>query len=144
MPLSRRALLLLLPAPLLAVETRQLQGGWSATDGQHVFTGSWTARTQEEPDTGGGAWSLFNTSGDIVLSGAWSVRKAGGVWRGSWQARITRGRTFSGTWTAKTNAPASSGFAYLLEAAVSEMVTGTWKAEGGRSGGWSIRTNARR
>ena len=141
--ISRRALGLVLVARALTGQGRKVQGRWAATDGRRTFTGTWRAVPQPERDTCGGTWTLKDGSGKTVAAGAWSVRKSPREWRGTWLAQLPDGRTLSGNWTAQPKLAPSGEFLTMLESAVKDMLTGTWRY-GEHSGSWSVRTDVTR
>lgn len=139
MPLcSRRALLVSLFAVRLTAQNRRLRGRWAARVGGQEIFGTWTARDQADQTAAHGTWALLNASGEAVASGTWAARKLPDGWRGSWSARTANDRVISGEWSAGTGLPPSSGFFALVESALKELVSGTWRS-GGASGTWSIR-----
>ena len=132
-------LLLAAAAPAAPAQSGELFGTWSATYGQRVFQGAWTAAAQQEADIGYGTWRLLDASGKTVLGGAWSARKVKAEWRGSWRADVQGGGAYTGTWEAAVKAKGAAAFSELLETAIREVVSGGWALPDGRSGAWSIR-----
>ena len=136
--------LLLTAAGLLALalslpaQPSEIRGSWSATAGTRNFIGSWTASLKTSANVSWGTWRLLDTSGKILAEGVWSVRRAGEGWQGSWRADSS-GRSYGGTWKSDVKLPVSERFADLLDAALKEVVSGTWRA-GQTSGAWSLRT----
>lgn len=116
-----------------------LQGLWTASVGSEGFHGKWTAVTSPRtPDGAYGAWVVQNDAGDIVLQGTWSARKTGAGWKGTWSARVLRGASYSGNWTASELGLSSKTFAGMLEAAARDRASGTWSTD--RLGGsWSLK-----
>ena len=115
-----------------------LQGGFNASAGPVVYRGKWSAAfSPGTPNTVAGRWILLNERNDIVLQGTWSARRSGAGWKGTWRARVERGRAYAGTWTATEPGPASKTFADMLQAATRGAVSGTWAA-GGFGGNWRL------
>ena len=115
-----------------------LQGGLNASAGPVVSRGKWSAAfSPGTPNTVAGAWILLNDSNDIVLQGTWSAQKVSSGWKGTWRARVERGRAYAGTWTASEPGPGSKTFADMLQAAVKGAAAGTW-ATGGYGGNWRL------
>ena len=121
--------------------TEQLSGGWSATIGGRTVGGGWTAEPHEEPDAAWGTWSLLDRSGGRLASGAWGARKAKDEWQGRWEAEVYRCGTYSGSWAARLGIARSSPLIDLFRSAMDEAVSGTWKADRGLAGAWSIRAD---
>jgi len=114
-----------------------LQGGFNASAGPVVYRGKWSAAfSQRTPNTVAGSWILLNERNDIVLQGTWSAHKSGVGWKGTWRARVERGRAYSGTWSASEPGPGRT-FADMLQAATRGAVSGTW-ATGGFGGNWRL------
>ena len=90
------AVTLLLASCAVAQPVPSLQGSWIATAGPSRFLrGRWSA--QILPDTknaANGSWALFSESNQVVLEGTWSARKSESGWRGTWSARIQKGRPY--------------------------------------------------
>lgn len=125
----------------IRAEPVQLAGSWSATANGRTLAGAWTAQPGEEADAAWGAWSLVDRSGRLLGSGSWTARKEKEGWRGRWNAGVTRGDAYSGIWTAELDVSDSRPLIELVRAAVKEVVSGTWSADRGQSGAWSIRAN---
>ena len=97
------AVTLLLASCAVAQQTPSaLNGSWIATAGQKRFLrGRWSAQVLPAArNAASGSWALFGESNQVVLEGTWSARKSASGWRGTWSARIMKGRTVSGTWNA--------------------------------------------
>jgi hypothetical protein len=121
--------------------TPVLQGAFTASAGAATYRGKWSATfSSRTPSNAAGAWILLNDRNDIMLQGTWSARKTGAAWKGTWRARVLRGRAFSGTWSASEPGPGSKTFADMLEAAISSGTAGTW-ATGGYGGNWRLAPN---
>ena len=139
--MSRRAIVpVLMVAPLLSQE-KKLRGRWGATGQRLVLGGTWTADPQPDPEMPGGTWTVFDADGRTVAEGTWAVTKTKGGWRGNWRAAASGGRVLTGSWTSSTVLPASRRFEDMLSSALTETVSGTWRA-GGHSGRWSIQADA--
>lgn len=114
-----------------------LQGAFTASAGPATFRGKWSASvSSRQPNTAAGSWILLNDSNDIVLQGTWSARKTGAAWKGTWRARVLKGRGYSGTWTASEPGPGRT-FADMLQAATKGGAAGTW-ATGAYGGTWRL------
>ena len=115
-----------------------LQGGFNASAGPVVYRGKWSAAfSPGTPNTVAGSWILLNDSNDIVLQGTWSAQKVSSGWKGTWRARVERGRAYAGTWTASEPGPGSKTFVDMLQAAVKGAAAGTW-ASGRFGGNWRL------
>ncbi|HEY6936323.1 MAG TPA: hypothetical protein VI424_04185 [Terriglobales bacterium] len=115
-----------------------LQGGFNASAGPVVYRGKWSAAfSQGTPNTVAGSWILLNERNDIVLQGTWSAHKSGVGWKGTWRARVERGRAYAGTWTASEPGPGSKTFVDMLQASTKGAAGGTW-ATGGYGGNWRL------
>ncbi len=125
----------------IRAEPVQLTGSWSATAKGRALAGTWTAEPHEEADAAWGTWSLLDRSGGLLVSGSWAARKEKDRWRGQWNAEVTGRDTYSGSWTARLRVPDSSPLFELFQAAVKEVVVGTWSTNRGLSGAWSIRAD---
>lgn len=116
-----------------------LQGGFNASAGPVSYRGKWSgAYSPGTPNTVSGQWILLNEHNDIVLQGTWSARKSGAGWKGTWRARVERGRAYAGTWTATEPGLGSKTFADMLHAATRGVISGTW-ASGGFGGDFTLR-----
>ena len=126
---------------LLPAQSKHWRGTWSATVGGtgRALGGAWTATVADDPNVAYGSWTLLNPSGEQLASGTWSARKAANRWEGVWRAWDGKAEIASGSWSARSPVLSPSGFAALLESAVSQGAGGDWKA-GRASGAWSIRT----
>jgi hypothetical protein len=114
-----------------------LQGGWIATAGPSRFLrGSWFARVPPDAkNTASGSWRLLNESNQLVLEGTWSARKSASGWRGTWSARIQKGRTFSGTWDAAMEDFNGKTFEDMLKRTAEKQIGGSWHS-GRAQGNW--------
>ena len=139
--IPRRSVLALILAGAIRAERVQLTGSWSATANGRTLAGTWTAQPHEEADAAWGAWSLVDRSGRLLGSGSWTARKEKDRWRGLWNAEVTGGGAYSGSWTAQLSVSDSLPLFELFRAAVNEVVSGTWSADRGQSGAWSIRAD---
>ena len=142
-PFSRRSALCLLAMGRSVFPAERLFGTWSATAGQRTLGGTWTAEPHEEADSAWGTWSLVDRSGRRIASGTWGTRKANGKWQGQWRAEADGRGSYSGGWTAEVTLDASASMFALLQAAVSDVVSGSWSAPRRLSGEWSIRARVR-
>jgi len=113
---------------------------WSArTSTGRTFSGTWTGAADPSAGTAAGSWTLLDGAGKTVMSGTWSASKSSKGWNGAWRALVTdRRNVYSGTWSANVRLAPNARFADLFEAAIKEVVGGSWRA-GGPSGSWSIR-----
>lgn len=120
----------------------QWHGSWAATvgSGAAMFAGTWDAVPGSAPDTVAGTWSLQDRNG-TVATGTWAAGKDGKVWKGSWQARRPSGQIYHGTWRAQVELPATSHMPGLLEAAITQAVSGSWRM-GNLGGAWTIHAYA--
>jgi hypothetical protein len=123
-----------------------LRGSWSATVGaSRVLRGSWSATIDPPtPDRVSGAWALLDDRNRIVLEGTWAADKSARGWQGTWSARVatkagrgTTGSARSGTWRADIKDPSVKTLTGLLQHAVDEQVSGTWRS-GALEGGWRL------
>lgn len=130
--------------PARAADQPKWQGTWAANAGSgSAFAGTWNAAPGDAPDTVGGAWSLRDQNGVEVATGTWAAGKDGKVWKGTWQARRTSGQVYNGAWRAQIELPVASPLPALLEAAISNAVSGSWRM-GNYSGPWTIRAYAQK
>jgi hypothetical protein len=130
----------ILAAFALLASGAELKGTWSATAQTGYLGGSWTAQADQ---SGGvtGTWMLQEATGKVLMQGGWSASKSARSWDGAWRATVSgRSGEYSGTWTSATSLSPQASFADLLESALRDVVTGTWKS-GPRSGAWSIRAS---
>ncbi len=133
----------LLLAGTVAAQSGEWRGTWSATAKGLAISGGWTARAGTEPNTGTGAWTLYDHSGKTIAAGSWSARKAEKAWEGSWSARLPDGKVLSGKWATQAPLNPVASFTELFESAAKDVLSGTWQ-HGGDSGAWSIRTAGKR
>jgi hypothetical protein len=114
-----------------------LQGSWIATAGPSRFLGGrWFARLL--PDTknaASGSWTLVNENNQVVLEGTWSARKSTSGWRGTWSARIEKGRILSGTWAAGVADFNGKTFEDMLKRTAEKQIGGSWQS-GRTQGNW--------
>lgn len=116
-----------------------LQGAFTASAGPATYRGKWNADVSSStPNAVSGSWILVNERNDVVLQGTWSARKSAAGWKGTWRARVYRGRAYAGTWTATEPGPGSKTFADILRAATKGTVAGTWSSAG-FGGDWRLR-----
>jgi hypothetical protein len=119
----------------------ELHGVWSATSKAGNLAGTWTA--EAHPESGGvtGVWTLRGPDGKLLMRGGWSASKSPQEWNGAWRANVTgRAGEYLGTWTVTTTLAPGAPLSDMIESALREVVTGTYKA-GADSGSWSIRTS---
>jgi len=115
-----------------------LQGAFTASAGPVLFRGKWSARVSSRtPNAAAGSWVLLNEHNDIVQQGTWSAQKSGAGWKGTWHARVLRGRAYSGSWAASQPGPVSKTFGEMLQAAITNGTSGTWRT-GGYGGEWRL------
>ncbi len=115
------------------------RGEWKGTAGPAFMHGRWAGQADErDANLALGSWTLQGNGGETVLEGTWSARKLARGWRGTWTARTSAGRSFSGSWTADATGPAAKTFADLLQSALQGEVGGAWRS-GRAFGGWQIR-----
>ena len=114
-----------------------LYGRWTATAGpSQIFRGTWSAEiSPRNANEAQGSWTLVNDSGEVTLEGTWSARKTGSRWTGTWRARTSHGRLFSGSWDAHLPESKKQTFADLLKRTVEEEVAGFWQS-GRYQGNW--------
>jgi hypothetical protein len=138
--------LLALTLPISAQQTPSvLRGSWSATVGTaRVLSGGWAATIDwATPDSARGTWVLVDDGNRAVLEGTWAAAKSKGGWQGTWSARVTAkggapGRALSGTWRADMKDPNVRTLAEMLQHAVADQVSGTWRS-GSLAGGWRLK-----
>jgi hypothetical protein len=113
---------------------------WSArTSTGREFSGTWSG--EADPSTGAvsGTWTLSDGKGATIMGGTWSGNKSLKGWSGAWRAVVGGRRDeYSGTWTADTRLAPEARLADLFEAAVQDVVGGSYRA-GAQSGSWFIR-----
>ena len=115
-----------------------VEGSFIVSAGPGYFRGKWSASFSERtPNTAAGSWILLNERNDIVLQGTWSARKNGAAWRGTWRARVLRGRAYSGIWTATEPGPDSKTFSEMLAGVAKNRPSGTWSSAG-YGGNWRL------
>ena len=103
-----------------------------------MYRGKWSASiSTRTPNAAAGSWILLNDRNDIVLQGTWSAQKSGAGWKGTWRARVQRGRAYSGSWAASEPGPSSKTFAEMLQAASKNGAAGTWRS-GSYGGDWRL------
>ena len=132
------AVAVLLSSGTLAQEAATvLRGSWTATAGpSQVLRGTWAGQVlAQNRDAAEGSWTLLDAGGQIVLQGTWSAQKTGHGWQGSWTARVLRGRSFSGTWTANLPDLSKRTFEDLLEQTLEKETGGYWRS-GSYKGNW--------
>ncbi len=127
-------------ARAMRAETRTLRGTWSASVRGRTLSGTWTAEAYEDPEAAWGEWEMLGPSGVVLLRGSWAARKVKTGWSGRWRAKPERGAVYEGDWQASVPIPDSGSFFDLLEAATEKPVGGSWRADSGLSGTWSVRT----
>ena len=142
------ALVLVVMVPLPAQSPPSvLRGSWSATVGtSRVLRGTWSATLDSaSPDRAVGTWALLDDGNRLLLEGTWSADKGARGWQGTWSARVTPragrsapARTLSGTWRADIKDPNIRTLAGLLQHAVIDQVSGTWRS-GALGGGWRLK-----
>src|SRR5215469_3128696 len=117
----------------------ELRGAWSATTATQTLGGAWGAEiSPRNPDSTAGYWTLLNDAGERMLSGTWSARRTGSHWNGTWMARTTQGRSFSGVWDADIEGSKAPTFVDMLRQSFEREVAGTWRS-GRYSGSWWIK-----
>ena len=114
-----------------------LYGRWTATAGpSQIFRGTWSAEiSPRNANEAQGSWTLVNDSGEVTLEGTWSARKTGSHWTGSWRARTSHGRLFSGSWDAHLPDSNNQTFGNLLKRTIEKEVSGFWQS-GRYQGNW--------
>ena len=137
--IPRRSVLALLFAGAIRAQPPQLKGPWSATAAGGTLAGTWTAQPHEEADAVWGTWRLLDRSGGVLGSGSWSARKEKEGWQGLWNATVAGGGAYSGNWAAQLSVSNSLPLIELFAESVKEVVSGTWSADRGQFGAWSIR-----
>jgi len=114
-----------------------LNGSWIATAGQKRFLrGRWSAQVLPAArNAASGSWALFGESNQVVLEGTWSARKSASGWRGTWSARIQKGRTVSGTWNAAMADFNGKTLEDMLKRTAEKQIGGSWQS-GRAQGNW--------
>jgi len=132
----------LLVALWMANAPHTWHGSWSANtaSGGTTLGGTWDAEQSDRDDTVTGNWALMNAAGQTLATGTWAARKDQKVWSGSWQVRDASNRVFNGTWRARLTASPAEQFGAMLDSALTDAVSGTWRMGASQSGSWSIRT----
>lgn len=122
-------------------EASELRGTWTASAGSaQTFRGSWGAEiSRGNPNSAEGWWTLVNGD-ERVMEGTWSVRKSGARWHGTWTARVTRRRSFSGSWDADTTGAKDKTFVDMLKRTIEKEVSGSWRS-GSQAGNWWLQGN---
>ncbi len=115
-------------------------GSWTATVGPtQVFRGTWTGSVlPKNPNSAHGSWSLIIDTGQSVIQGTWTAQKTGAEWRGTWTARTTQGRSFTGSWNSNDANLSGKTFQDLLQSAMEKEIAGNWRSSP-YSGGWWLR-----
>jgi hypothetical protein len=134
-------LVLLLANCALAQESpATLRGSWTATVGPtQVFRGTWTASVlARNPNSAHGSWSLFIDADQSVMQGTWAAQKMAGEWHGTWTARTSQGRSFSGTWSSDDANLSGKTLLDMLQRAMQQEIAGSWRA-GSLSGNFWLR-----
>ena len=132
---------LLLSSSALAQQAPTVfRGSWTATAGpSQVLRGTWAGQASaQNRNSAQGSWTLLGEAGQIVLEGTWSAQKTSHGWQGSWTARVQRGRSFSGTWTAIITDPGSKTFEDLLKQTLEKEIGGSWRS-GSYKGNWWLK-----
>jgi hypothetical protein len=124
-----------------------LRGSWTASVGaSRAFRGSWSATVDSAtPNTARGGWVLLDDGNRVMLEGTWSAEKSSRGWAGTWAARVgkgsggraSQGRALSGSWSADVKDSKLLTLKDLLQHALIDHVTGTWRS-GGLAGGWRL------
>jgi hypothetical protein len=124
-----------------------LRGSWTATVGTaRTFRGSWSATVESAtPNAARGGWVLLDDGNRIMLEGTWSAEKSTRGWEGTWAARVgkssggraSQGRALAGSWRANVKDSKILTLKDLLQHALVDQVTGTWRS-GGLAGGWRL------
>ena len=113
------------------------QGSWIATaEASLVFRGNWIAHiATKDKNAASGSWTLVNENNQVVLEGTWSARKSAAGWRGTWSARIEKGRNFTGTFEAAIGDFSGKTFEDMLKHAAEKQINGSWQS-GRDHGDW--------
>ena len=111
-----------------------LRGSWTASVGtSKTFRGSWSATLESAtPNAARGGWLLLDDRHRVMLEGTWAAR----VGKGS-AGRASQGRALSGSWRANVKDSKILTLKDLLQHALIDQVTGTWRS-GGLAGGWRL------
>ena len=111
-----------------------LRGSWTASVGtSRTFRGSWSATLESAtPNAARGGWLLLDDGNRVMLEGTWAAR----VGKGS-AGRASQGRALSGSWRADVKDSKILTLKDLLQHALIDQVTGTWRS-GGLAGGWRL------
>src|ERR1700693_4919399 len=114
-----------------------LHGSWIATAGPSRFLrGYWSAQVlPATKNAANGSWALFSESNQVVLEGTLSDQKSASGWRGTWSARIHKGRTIAGTWNAATADFNGKTFDDMLKRTAEKQIGGSWQS-GRTPGNW--------
>jgi hypothetical protein len=116
-----------------------LRGNWIATAGPtRFFRGFWSGEILPGTHNAAkGSWTLLGDRGQILLEGTWSAKKSDGAWQGTWSARVTRGRSFSGSWNAAIADSGAKTFEDMLKQTFEKQVSGSWQS-GRLQGNWQL------
>jgi hypothetical protein len=118
------------------------RGSWIATVGPtRFFSGRWSGELLPNTrNAAQGSWTLLSEKNQIVLEGTWSARKSSSGWQGAWTARVTRGRSFSGTWQADMAGFNGKTFEDMLQRTLEKQVSGAWRS-GRMQGNWWLQSS---
>jgi hypothetical protein len=110
--------------------SQDLTGSWMASTGEErYFRGTWSAEiSAQNRNAARGSWTLLGDGGDVVMEGTWSARKAEQGWQGSWTARISKGGSLSGSWSADLAAVAGKTMEEMLNRTNQKQVAGSWQS----------------
>ena len=113
------------------------RGTWVATAGPtHSFRGRWWGQLLPNTQNAArGSWTLLSDTNQILLEGTWSAQKSSRGWQGTWSARVTAGKTFSGTWMSDVTDVSGKTFEDMLKWTTEKQVSGSWRT-GHIQGNW--------
>ena len=117
-----------------------LQGSWVATAGEsRTFRGRWIGQALPgQPDVLQGSWTLSDEFGKTQAWGTWSARRRGQTWAGTWSAQDQNRRQVSGTWKAEGGGTGGRNLQQLMERTLSTEVSGSWQS-GRLQGYWWLK-----
>jgi|SRR5215469_1687055 len=113
------------------------RGSWTASaGGDQYLRGTWSGQVSlPNRNAAQGSWTLVSDAGEILMSGTWSARKTAQAWEGTWTARVGRGGSLSGNWSADLKGFAGKTMEEMLTRTMENQVAGAWQS-GRRQGYW--------
>jgi len=117
-----------------------LQGSWVATEGENrTFRGRWTGQALPgQPEVLQGWWTLSDELGKTQARGTWSARRRGQSWAGTWSAQGENRRQVSGTWKAEGGGSGGRNLQQLFERTLAAEISGSWQS-GRLQGYWWLK-----